>query len=169
MKFIITGFIILGCLILKPAYSQFNVERNTNFINLSLGFHGPGYHSGWRPSFNAGFDRGIVKNTTIGVNTGFYRYNITEAQTFTSYTIGVRGSYYFTSLITKKKNKKMNYYAGLGLSYYRFDYSGVGKDNQFYVPGHIGVRRLWGKRYGAFAELGINEYSAFKAGLTTKF
>jgi len=150
------------------SYGQLAIDRTTRFINLGVGFHGPAYHSGWHPAYLAGADFGILPNTTVGLTGSYYRYKITDSHKYSSYSAGGRASYYFNSILGRE-NKKLNYYAGMGVSYSSFSYSGlISKRGKVFVPGHIGARRMFGKNFGAFAEVGFNDVGAVKFGLTAR-
>ena len=163
------SLVSLWYLVNHPVVAQTVTNRTTQFINLGVGFHGPAYQSGWRPAYTGSFDMGIAPNLTVGATGSYYQYAVTESDKYSAYSAGVRASYYINSLL-KRRNKKMDYYAGVGVSYFSFTYAGlVSNHGKVYVPGHLGARRLFAGQFGAFVELGFNDTGFLKLGLTRKF
>lgn len=157
----------LWLLAAHSSLGQSAAEPPTGFVNLGVGFHGPGYHSGSRPALVGGAEVHVWPNVTAGVTGSYYRYNLAKDYRFTAYSVGARASYHLNALF-KREKKKLDYYACLGASYYSLTYVElVRHEGNVYVPVHVGARRLFGQRFGVFSELGFNDTGFLKVGLTS--
>lgn len=172
MKYILSILSTIFLLIVAvPILSlgQVSIERNKIFINVGAGVQGNRFRTGtWQPSVNASGSYAVIKNVTLGLEGSYYGQNISKEVRFNSYAITFRGSYYFNSVF-KRDNRKLNYYAGVGIMSYRHRITDfVATKGKIYVPFHIGAKSLFYRNIGANAEIGINDMGFIKVGLFTK-
>jgi len=155
-------------LVSTHSFAQMPIDKGTSFINAGIGVGGYGYFNGSGVAITAGYETGVYKNITVGGIAGFRTYGSGTS----SFDIGARGSYHFNEL-TKLTDDKLDLYAGLGVSFYRFTYgsSYVGISNAAYttayVPIHIGARYLFASNLGGFAEVS-SSLATLRLGLTFK-
>ena len=161
--------VALSCLvaIASTVNAQDRVEPKSVFMNVGMGFQGNRFNtSTWRPSINANIDYALLKNTTIGLQGNYYGEQIAKDSRFNSYALGLRSSYYFNSVV-KRDDKRVSYYAGIGVMYYKYSYSDFeATKGKVYIPLHIGARTLFYDSYGAIVELGFNDMQSIKIGFT---
>jgi hypothetical protein len=162
---------ILFLMVETPVLSQsiFPISKGEVFVNAGVGFHGPAYHSGWRPSLNLSAEYAVIPNLTVGLTGSYFNSEITTDNQFTSFSTGVRALYYLKAFKKKKQDKKV-FYAGLGLSYYELNYSDFyGSHGKLYVPLYLGVKRMLTQDIGVNVELGFNDTGFIKVGITKRF
>ena len=159
---LIWGFLVL----FNTAKAQVLIAPHSVFVNLGAGFQGSRFYtSNWRPSYHAHVEYAVFKNTTVGVEGAYYGEKIAKESRFSSYSVGLRSSYYFNSLL-KRANKKVNYYAGLSVLYYNYKYTDFSATKgTVYLPIHLGLKRRFSKNLAAYTELGFNDMGFLKIGL----
>jgi hypothetical protein len=102
-------FIIFANAIIIPSFAQTNLTSTTDsiakpkkekkrkiavnntflFTNLGVGFHGPAYQSGWKPSIHASADLRVYKGLKLGIAGNFFHYTITDINKFNSGSLGL--------------------------------------------------------------------------------
>lgn len=140
----------------QNAVSQ-NFQEGDFVINagIGLGTTFATYGGGFGLPFGAGAEYGIKDLETgsigIGGDVGYVGGSGVSMTTF-----GVRGSYYLTEVFGIE-NDDLDLYAGLGIYYRNFSFSGFGNWGSGVYPGfHAGARYYFADNIGGFAELGNN-------------
>lgn len=145
-----------------------NFEEGDLVINagIGLGTTFATYGGGFGLPLGGGVEYGITSLETgtigIGGDVGYVGGSGVSMTTF-----GVRGSYYLTEVFDIE-NEKLDLYAGLGIYYRNFSFSGFGNWGSGVYPAfHAGARYYFADNIGGFVELG-NNWGWLNAGLTIK-
>lgn len=161
----------------RPAFA---VGDNT--IGLGVGVGTP-YAYSWgygrvnhNPAFIVNFDHGTFGNVgpgTIGIGGiasiqgSRYRYNNGERETWTTFSLGVRGTYHLTLL--KDKNNKFDPYGGVTFGFRAESSTTYNGTNVSPMAGaFVGAKYNFVPNFGVFSELGF-DVAVFKVGINFNF
>lgn len=160
----------------RPAFA---VGDNT--IGLGVGVGLPYTYGGFgsirnSPAFLVTYDHGTFGNVgpgTIGIGgimsiqNSAYRYGNGRRETWTSFALGVRGTYHLTLL--KDKNNKFDPYGGVTFGFRAESstyYSGT--DVRPMAGAFVGAKYNFVKNFGVWSELGF-DVAIFKVGINFNF
>ena len=166
---------VLGLFLATATASAQGLGQNKFQINGGVGF------SGWGVPVYLGFDYGIARDFTIGVEASYSSKKISEGyleSKYSIFTFGVNGNYYFDRLL--KLPNEFNLYAGATLGYANVSETTTGPSallpyhTSFAVSGidlglQIGGRYFFTKNLGLNLQLGggIHTFGG-RLGLTYK-
>jgi len=159
-------FIALVSFMACGAFAQSPLEKGKWQLNAGIGT------SGWGTPVYLGFDYGIHRDWTLGIE-GSYQSHSYGASRYSSSIVGlgVNGNYHFDHVLDLPKSWDL--YAGLGLTYYHWNYSNKSfADSNATNTGlgaQLGARYFFTNRFGINLELGGgNATSGGKIGITYK-
>lgn len=167
MKRLITSVFIFCGLILCSSLSAFAQdeidEPNPIFqegdIVINAGF-GLGTTYSWSSGslglpVGAGIEYGITNLETGSIGVGG-DFGIVSGDNLTITYLGLKGAYHLSEVL-EIDNDKLDIYAGLGLYYRDFNYSGGSSFNTgIYAGYHAGARYYVSENIGVYAEIGNN-------------
>ena len=173
---------VLGLFLATATASAEGLGQNKFQINGGVGL------SGWGVPVYLGFDYGIARDFTIGVEASYRSKKVSDGYFEDRYSIfgfGVNGNYYFDRIL--KLTREFDFYAGATLGYHNVSvsqtYTGPSSLRPYYEDLHssfassgvdlglqIGGRYFFTKNLGVNLELGggIATFGG-KLGLTYKF
>jgi len=171
-KFITSGLIILGLLIVTTTVTAQNdatqeeqqdmelmFQEGSIVVNAGIGI-APTYSWGGGNlgiPFGGGVEYGVTKleKGVIGVGADF---GIASNSNLTITYLGLKGAYHLNEIV-EIENEKLDLYAGLGIYYRNFNYSGSNSYN-FSTGGYAGyfagARYYFTENAGVYAEVGNN-------------
>lgn len=160
-------FAILGLFMFSP---EAEAQTNTSFqegdlaLNAGIGVGSTFSFAGLGLPLGASLEYGVKDAIGVGGEAGFV-----SGGGLTMFIIGAKGSYHFNEIF-KIEDNSWDLYAGLGLYYRHFSYSGFtfNYGSGIYPGFHAGARYYFSDSFGVHAELG-NTYGWLKAGVTFKF
>jgi hypothetical protein len=172
MKKIILLSLLVMTLLLSKSYAQ-DAERYGKTLNLGLGIGYYGYINHSVPVLHFNYELDVAKNFTLAPFISFYSYhydyywgNPNKPYKYYTYRstvipLGVKGTYYFDSLL--EADPKWDFYlaASLGVNLYRERWSeGYGGDrglyktsSPLYIDLHAGTEYHINQRVGLFLDL----------------
>lgn len=166
MKNFIYVFFITTCMVLSHVESNAqSFQKGDVIVNAGIGLGATfAFTSGLGLPLGGGIEFAITEAIGVGGDIGFV-----SGSGLTALYVGPKGYYHFNELLNIE-NDQLDIYAGIGLYYRHFSYSGFtfGIGNGIYPGFHIGGRYYFSDNFGVNAELG-NSYGWFKAGICLKF
>lgn len=165
--------ILLGFVFHNPnatAQQGYAFQKSDVVINAGIGL---GTTFAFTGSLGLPFGGGVEYGITDGIGVGGF-VGYASGGDLSVFYIGGKGSYHFNELLNIK-NENLDLYAGLGIYYRKFSFSGFdfGLGSGFGFgsgirPGfHIGGRYYFSEKFGVQAELG-NSYGWLTAGVVLK-
>ena len=161
-------FLILIAFITVSTLAQSPLEQGKFQLNAGLGT------SGWGTPIYVGLDYGIHQDITLGGELSYrartYHYGNEKYRSSVT-GIGVNGNYHFNRVLDMPS--QWNLYAGLGLTYYIWQYENKSYKNDsasdLGLGLQVGGRYFFTKRFGINLELGGgNATNGAKIGITYK-
>ncbi len=168
MKKIVVGTVLcIGFMIFVQSNANAQTFKEGDLIvDAGIGLGSTYSWSGLGLPLGAGLEYGMtnleVGSIGIGGNIGFVSGN-----NLTIFYIGGRGSYHFNELL-ELEDDKVDLYAGLGIYYRNFNYSGGRSFGSGLIGSfHAGGRYYFSENLAGFAELG-NNWAWLNVGIALK-
>lgn len=156
---------ISALLMLISDHAQYPLEKGRTQLNAGLGF------SAWGIPVYAGFDFGIHKDMSVGIEFSYRRFSEKIRSDFYNHSItgiGFNWNYHFNSVL--KLDYPWNIYAGLNAGYYIWNSPNIypGKNvNGTGLGGQLGFRYYFSKTVAFNAEGGSGTaFRGSKLGIT---
>ena len=162
-------FLAVFCFSAITILAQAPLENGRVQLNAGIGT------SGWGTPVYVGLDYGVGSNFTVGGELSYRTHNERYDGTYYDYSVtglGANVNYHFNKVLNIPS--QWDFYGGLGLNYYIFNYDDENyngtEDSDIGLGVQIGGRYFFNKNFGINIEGGGgNATSGAKIGITYKF